>query len=155
MNWVGKVLPQQSLSSIDDKQSIASQPTTSLQQAKLPTCPVERLLSSTPVSTLKHCNHPSIHFHSASLPSSTLSTKQACKHHHPTPHITQLSTEPIKRPPLPLKRIHDIQTRHRLPLRVLRVRDRVADDAFEERLEHAARLLVDHCKVQLRQQPEV
>lgn len=53
--------------------------------------------------------------------------------------------EPIQRPPLPLERIHDVQTRHRLALRVLRVRDGVADDALEERLEDPAGFFVDHC----------
>lgn len=67
-----------------------------------------------------------------------------------TPTITtnhrNLSTKPIQRPPLPLERIHHIQTRHRLPLRVLRISDRIADDAFEERLEDTARFFVDHCE---------
>ena len=43
-----------------------------------------------------------------------------------------------------LERIDDIERRDRLPLSVLRVRDRITDDTLEERLEHTTRLLIDH-----------
>lgn len=58
---------------------------------------------------------------------------------------THLSTETVQRTSLTLKSIDDIQARHRLPLRVLSVGDRVTDDAFEESLEDAAGFFVDHC----------
>ncbi len=45
-----------------------------------------------------------------------------------------------------LERIDDVQTRHRLSLRVLGVGDGVTDDAFEERLEDTAGFFVDHCE---------
>lgn len=63
-----------------------------------------------------------------------------------TPAQTHLSTKTVQRTPLTLERIHDIQTRHRLSLRMLRVRDGVTDDAFEEGLEDAAGFFVDHCR---------
>ena len=56
----------------------------------------------------------------------------------------RLTTEPIQRTPLPLQRIHDVQARDGLALRVLGVRDGVADDGLEEGLEDAARFFVDH-----------
>jgi len=55
-----------------------------------------------------------------------------------------LSTKPIKRPPLPLKRIHDIQTRHRLALGMLGVGDRIANHALEECFQDTAGFFVDH-----------
>ena len=65
-----------------------------------------------------------------------------------TTHIIEsnLSTKPIKRPPLSLQRIHNIQTRDRLALSVLRIGDCIADDAFEEGLEDTAGFFVDHCQ---------
>ena len=44
-----------------------------------------------------------------------------------------------------LERVDDVERRDRLPLGVLCVRDGVADDAFQEGLEDAAGLFVDHC----------
>ena len=52
-------------------------------------------------------------------------------------------TYTIERAALALERVNDIERRDRLALGVLRVRDRVADDALEEQLEDAARLVVD------------
>lgn len=64
-------------------------------------------------------------------------------HQNTDPHPS-LTTKPIKRPPLPLQRIHDIQTRHRLALCMFGVRDRIADHALEERFQDAAGFFVDH-----------
>ena len=58
--------------------------------------------------------------------------------------VALLATKPIKRPPLPLQRIHDIQTRHRLSLRMLCISDGVTDDTLQEGLEHTAGFFVDH-----------
>jgi len=55
-----------------------------------------------------------------------------------------LATEAVERTALALERVDNIERRDRLALGVLRVRDGVADDAFEERLQHATRLFVDH-----------
>lgn len=68
--------------------------------------------------------------------STTLKQQQ---HHH-----KHLSTETVKRTSLTLERIHDIQTRHGLSLRMLRVSDSITDDAFEESLEDTAGFFVDH-----------
>ena len=64
------------------------------------------------------------------------------------PNQTQthnLSTKTVKRPSLALQRIHHIQRRNSLALRMLRVGNRIANDALEEGLEHAASFFVDHC----------
>ena len=65
------------------------------------------------------------------------------QHHDHHSHI-HLSTETVQRTSLTLERIHHIQTRHRLSLRVLGVSDSITDDAFEESLEDAAGFFVDH-----------
>ena len=81
----------------------------------------ERLLGQTPVVKICHVESLLQHFH----------------HKH-------LSTETVKRTSLTLERIHHIQTRHGLSLRVLGVGDGVTDDAFEESLEDTAGFFVDH-----------
>merc|ERR1712185_648081 len=58
----------------------------------------------------------------------------------------RLAAEAVERAALALERVHDVHRRDGLAARVLRVRDRVADDVLEEHLEHAARLLVDEAR---------
>ena len=55
----------------------------------------------------------------------------------------ELRAETVKGPALPLERIDNVHRRHRLPMGVLRVNDRVADDVRKEDHKHAAGLLVD------------
>ncbi len=55
-----------------------------------------------------------------------------------------LTTEPVQSAALPLKRVHDVERGDRLALGVFGVGDGVADDAFEEGLEHAAGFFVYH-----------
>nr|PNR53201.1 hypothetical protein PHYPA_009576 [Physcomitrium patens] len=61
----------------------------------------------------------------------------------PPARPSALPSEPVKRPPLPLQRIHHIHRRHRLPPSVLRVRHRVPDHILQKYLQHAASLLVN------------
>lgn len=55
-----------------------------------------------------------------------------------------LSSKPIKRAPLALERIHNIERGDRLALGVFGVSDRIPDDGFEEGFEDAAGFFVDH-----------
>ena len=119
----------------------------------IPSLSTNHLPPSSPASCATHKTPPQL---SSKRPYHHLSNPTI--HPFPTPHPLPLPTshiphtkqhnlppKPIQRPPLPLKRIHHIQTSHRLPFRVLGIRDRVADEAFEERLEDAAGCFVDHC----------
>jgi hypothetical protein len=63
----------------------------------------------------------------------------------PDTEDSNLTTEPVKRPPLALQSVDNIERCNGLPLSVLSVCDRVADDTLEERLQNTSCLLVDHC----------
>lgn len=65
------------------------------------------------------------------------------------PLFASLAAESIEGAALALERVHDIKRRDRLALCVFRVRDGVANHAFQECLEHAARLFVNHYIVAL------
>ena len=56
-----------------------------------------------------------------------------------------LSTEPVQSAALSLQSVDDVEGGDGLSLGVLGVGDGVSDDAFEEGLEDATGLLVDHC----------
>ena len=55
-------------------------------------------------------------------------------------------TYTVERTALALQRVNHVERRDRLALGVFRVGNRVADDALEEQLEHAARLVVDQAR---------
>lgn len=55
-----------------------------------------------------------------------------------------LTTEPIKRPTLPLQRINDIQRSNRLPLRMFSISNRIANNTLQESLQYTTGFLVDH-----------
>ena len=57
-----------------------------------------------------------------------------------------LTAEAVQGAALALERVDDVHRGDGLAARVLRVRDRIADDVLEEDLEHAARLLVDEAR---------
>ena len=56
-----------------------------------------------------------------------------------------LSTETVKSAALTLESVHNVQASDGLALGVLGIGDCIADDAFEEGLENATGLFVDHC----------
>jgi hypothetical protein len=56
----------------------------------------------------------------------------------------RLTTETVEGAALSLQSVDDVERRDGLALGVLGVCDGIADDAFEEGLEDATRLLVDH-----------
>ena len=60
--------------------------------------------------------------------------------------VRSLGTETVERAALALESVDDVERRDRLALGVLRVRDRVADHAFKEELEHTTSLVVDQTR---------
>ena len=56
------------------------------------------------------------------------------------------SSEPVECPSLPLQGVDHVHRRHGLPLGVLRVGHRVADDVLQEHLEDTPGLLVDQTR---------
>lgn len=58
--------------------------------------------------------------------------------------MTHLSTETIECPALPLQRVHHIQRRNSLALRMFGIGNRITNDTFKESLKDAAGFFVDH-----------
>jgi len=81
-----------------------------------------------------------------SSPTSYQFAKHKLTQHQPSSHSFLSTTKPIQRPSLPLQSIDNIQACDRLALCMLRIRDCVSDDIFQEGLEHASSFLVDHCR---------
>ena len=69
-------------------------------------------------------------------------SSQPANHPHHGPRSS--TTKSIKRTSLPLERIHHVQRRHRLALRMFGVGNRVTDHALEECFQYSARFFVDH-----------
>lgn len=124
-----------------------SQPATQASQAYIFHTTSPHLTSRPLIQSVSQSSLPSHPFPSPPLSYPQTKQKQKRKRKKQKPIIPPSSpTEPVQRPSLPLERVHDVQARDRLALRVLRVRDGVADDALEERLEDAAGFFVDHCE---------
>ena len=57
--------------------------------------------------------------------------------------LNKLTAEAVQGATLTFQGVHDVHGRHSLPASVLGVGDRIADHAFQEHLQHTARLFVD------------
>lgn len=114
--------------------------------------PVERLITAANICATTHDDNslnPQVITVPLKTPQRDTTDAIATSQAFPSKERLRLSTKTVQGAALALEGVDDVERRDGLALRVLSVRNSVADDALEEGLEDSAGLLVDHCLVTL------